>query len=185
MTFSNADLVNPQKANLTEIFLPWQVIPLYGVPKLRMDVVRCADMNRTPDIRSRPFFEQWAMEFDVRYVSPQLSANTTISLLHNAGMLCGVGDFRQEKGKGSFGLFRVIGDQEMDDEWNYLKEHCGREAQLSAIENPEFADQDTADLIDYWHEEVARRSDAQPAAPAKRGRRGNGAGADDGLQAGL
>ena len=39
---------------------------------------------------------------------------SVVSLLCNAGILVGVGDFRQEKGKGAFGSFRVLGEGEKD-----------------------------------------------------------------------
>jgi hypothetical protein len=32
----------------------------------------------------------------------------------------GIGDFRQEKGRGSFGTFRVVGETQQDDEWDDL-----------------------------------------------------------------
>ena len=73
-------------------------------------------------------------------------------------MLIGVGDFRQEKGKGAFGSFRVIGDGEQDDEWDDLVENHGRSAQEKALADPEFADQDTADLMEFWQTEVNRRA---------------------------
>jgi hypothetical protein len=38
-----------------------------------------------------------------------------------------------------------------------VKNH-GRMAQLKAIEHPEFADQDTADLMEFFEAEVTRRA---------------------------
>jgi hypothetical protein len=37
------------------IFMPGDFTPLYGTPQLRMDVTRSADINKTPDIRTRAF----------------------------------------------------------------------------------------------------------------------------------
>ena len=72
--------------------------------------------------------------------------------------LVGVGDFRQEKGKGAFGSFRVIGEGEDDDEWNDLLAHHGREAQLAALHEPAFANEETAELMEFYGSEVKRRA---------------------------
>jgi len=140
------------------LFMPGDLTPLYGTPQLRLDVVRSADINRTPDIRSRAFLPKWGAEIEIQYIVPQLSINAVVSLLCNAGMLIGVGDYRQEKGKGAFGSFRVIGDGTQDDEWDDLVANHGRAAQEKALVDPEFADKDTADLMEFWQSEVSRRA---------------------------
>lgn len=140
------------------LFMPGDLTPLYGVPQLRLDVVRSADMNRTPDVRSRCYLPKWGAEIDIQFIVPQLSITSVVSLLSNAGILVGVGDFRQEKGKGAFGSFRVLGDGQQDDEWDDLIATGGREAQLKAIEDPEYADRDTADLMSFFDDEVQRRA---------------------------
>lgn len=140
------------------IFMPGDFAPLYGTPQLRMDVVRSADINKTPDVRTRAFLPIWGAEIEVQYIVPQLSIASVVSLLCNAGVLVGVGDFRQEKGKGAFGSFRVIGEGEDDPEWTDLVENHGREAQMRALDEPEFADRDTADLMDYFFAETKRRA---------------------------
>jgi len=140
------------------LFMPGDLTALYGTPQLRLDVVRSADMNRTPDIRSRAYFPRWGAEVEIRYIVPQLSARSVSTLLYNAGILVGVGDFRQEKGKGAFGSFRVITDDQEDAEWDDLVKNHGREAQLVAIERPEYADRDTGDLMDFFEQEVGRRA---------------------------
>lgn len=140
------------------IFMPGDFTPLYGTPQLRMDVVRSADINRTPDVRTRAFLPKWGAEIEIQYIVPQLSASSVASLLCNAGVLVGVGDYRQEKGKGAFGSFRVLGEGEEDAEWDDLVTNHGRAAQLAALANPEYADRDTADLMAFFADEVARRA---------------------------
>ncbi len=140
------------------LFMPGDHVPLYGTPQLRLDIVRSADMAKTPDIRSRAFLPKWGAEIEVQYIIPQLSAMSVISLLCNAGVLIGVGDFRQEKGKGSFGCFRVIGDGEDDDEWNELVAHHGRAAQEKALAAPEYANEETAELMEFYQSEIKRRA---------------------------
>lgn len=140
------------------LFMPGDRVPLFGVPKLRMDVVRTADMNHTPDIRCRPCLEQWCAALDIEYVTPQLTYQSVFSLLFNAGIVIGIGDGRQAKGKLNCGLFRVLNNTDEDEEWNFLTSECGREAQQQALDNPQFYDQDSADLFGFWQEEYDRRS---------------------------
>lgn len=140
------------------LFMPGDLVPLYGTPQLRMDVVRSADINKTPDVRTRAFLPRWGAEIEVQYIVPQLSVASVVTLLCNAGVLVGVGDFRQEKGKGAFGSFRVLGEGEDDDEWNDLVANHGRAAQAMALEAPDYADSDTADLMEHFFAETKRRA---------------------------
>src|SRR5262249_46836924 len=80
------------------LFMPSDLTPLYGRPLLRMAVTRHADIKKTPDIRTRAFLPVWGAEFEIRFATPQLSFLSVSTLLQNAGVLIGVGDFRQEKG---------------------------------------------------------------------------------------
>lgn len=80
-------------------------IPIYGVPKLRMDIVRGADMNRTPDVRTRACLPEWACKLDLSFVQPAINHTMIANLLAGAGLIRGVGDFRQEKGAGNYGQF--------------------------------------------------------------------------------
>lgn len=140
------------------LFMPGELAALYGVPQLRMDIVRSADINRTPDVRTRAFLPRWGAEIEIQHVLPQLPVSSVVTLACNAGVLVGLGDFRQEKGKGAFGSFRVITPETKDDEWDDLIANHGREAQLAAIDNPEFADEDTAELMEYFYGEEKRRA---------------------------
>ena len=115
-------------------------------------------MNKTPDVRSRAFLPVWGAEVEIQFIVPQLSITSVVTLLANAGILIGIGDYRQEKGKGAFGSFRVLGEGEADAEWDSLVADHGREAQLAALESPQFADADTADLMGFFEGEVRRRA---------------------------
>lgn len=139
------------------IFLPQQKINVWGKPYLKCDVVRSADMNRTPDVRTRAYLPRWCAQVDIAFVTPTLSVRSIVSLLCNAGVVVGIGDFRQEKGKGSFGTFRVIGDGDTDAEWDDIVQE-GWAVQEYALFNPECADEDTEDLIEMYRAEVTRRA---------------------------
>lgn len=141
------------------IFLPEQKIKMWGKPFLKMDVVRSADMNKTPDIRTRAFLPRWCAEVEIAFVQPTLSTHAIVSLLQNAGVIVGIGDFRQEKGRGSYGTFAVAGDDLGDwkQYWDEVTQE-GRDVQQHALENPEYADDDTVELMDLLDEERERRS---------------------------
>ncbi len=131
------------------IFFPDDLIPIYGTPKLRMDITRSADINKTPDVRTRAFFPEWATAINLRYIHPQLSETSVATLLTNAGMVVGIGDFRQEKGKGSYGTFG-IGTE--------IPEHLlDIDAQDQAIREPVCADAETKRLMETFFAEQASR----------------------------
>ena len=96
----------------------------------------------------------------MRYITPQLNLTSLFNILCNAGVLIGLGDYRQEKGKGNFGSFRVIPADDQDAEWDDLVAHHGRDAQQRALDNPMCADTDTEDLMQFFNDEVMRREAA-------------------------
>lgn len=140
------------------VFLPAYGVPVWGRPVLKMDVVRSADIAKTPDVRTRAFLPRWAIELDVAFVTPTLSVHAIVSLLSNAGMIVGIGDFRQEKGRGSFGTFSVAGDDlgDMQGLWDELMGE-GRDVQQLAMDNPEPADAETRSLMEFLNEQRAQR----------------------------
>lgn len=148
------------------IFLPQTHIQIWGKPQLKIDVVRSADMNKTPDMRTRAYLPRWCAEVDIAYVQPTLSAYSIASLLTNAGVIVGIGDFRQEKGRGSFGTFAVTGEDGMgvfQDEWDSLMLEA-RDVQQEALDNPEYADEQTEELMQFINEERTRRDISLVAA---------------------
>ena len=110
-------------------------------------------------MRTRAYLPRWCAEVDIAYVQPTLSAHAIVSLLTNAGSIVGIGDFRQEKGSGSFGCFQVLTEDSMGENqklWDELMLE-GREVQQAAYDDPEFADDITAELMQAMEEERARR----------------------------
>ena len=141
------------------IFLPELETEIYGRPYLKIDTVRMANINKTPDMRTRAYLPRWCAEVDIAYVQPTLSAYSIVSLLTNAGSIVGIGDFRQEKGRGSFGTFQVLTEDSMgsfQEEWDELMLE-GRDVQQEALDNPEYADDQTAELMAFMEEERMRR----------------------------
>lgn len=147
-------------------------VETFGVPQMIMAVVRMADISRTPDIRTRAILPEWCCKITVSYLKPMLNAKTVQDLLAGAGYISGVGDFRQEKGKGNFGQFELV--NEGDEAWERIAKTQGRAAQEAAMQNPEHFDLDTADLYNWFADEVlarGRQATVAEAAPANDRRR--------------
>lgn len=160
---ATAALETPGVAKTTAqrlIFVPTTHIPIWGVPSLLMSVVRSADMNKTPDIRSRAIVDRWASEVDIAFVEPTLNATAITHLLVNAGLIAGIGDFRQEKGKGSYGTFRIVQGDADEEEYAKILAEGGYDVQDKAMDSANPFDIDTANLLGEYHREVNRRSAA-------------------------
>lgn len=135
-------------------------LDVYGVPELFMAVVRSADMNRTPDIRTRAILPEWCMSVTIQYVKPQMTEKAIMQLLANGGIIIGVGDFRQEKGKGDFGCYEVVTEADCKD----IIKNGGTKQQDEAIKNPRCFDSDTEELLGWFQEEVKVRGKGELVA---------------------
>jgi hypothetical protein len=127
-------------------------VDIYGVPQLYMSVVRSSDIARTPDVRTRAIVARWACKVRVNFVAPKLTAQGVANLLSAAGVTVGIGDFRQEKGKGNFGQFVLV--DEDDAQWREIAETGGREAQDEALANPQPYDEEAREMIEWFESRV-------------------------------
>lgn len=150
------DLPGAKKAQIGRlVYVVGDYTPIYGVPKLFMSVTRMADMSHTPDVRTRAIVPEWAALVTVKFVVPILTATSVINLLTAGGVTAGVGDWRPEKGKGSYGQFVV---QNPDSPaFLHIKETGGREIQQSALNEPDCYDDDSARLLTWYNEEIIKR----------------------------
>lgn len=156
------DLPGAAKSQLMRnVFVLGEYIPVWGVPRLHMAVVRCADISRTPDIRTRAIIPEWACIFDVEYVTPLLKLTVVANLLQAAGITQGLGDFRPQKGKGNYGQFKIC--QQDDPDFVRIIQNGGKEAQLAAIDSPEMYDFETEQLMEHFDAEAHRRGFSVPA----------------------
>jgi len=128
-------------------------------------MVRQADIKKTPDIRTRAYFPQWACKVEIRYIRDLVTMDDILRLLTNAGVITGVGDGRQEKGSFSFGLWELVAHN--DPRWLEIVKTGGRAAQKAAMENPKFADDDSAELLGWYDTEIVNRRDTPPEAAVK------------------
>lgn len=129
-------------------------IDLYGVPQLLMSVVRSADMNRTPDVRTRAIVPQWYCQVRVSFITPQLSASAVAQLFAGAGLINAVGDWRVQKG-GAYGQFEIV--EANDERVKSLLKHGGMKFQDAALAEPICYDQETESLLEFFNEELNRR----------------------------
>jgi len=132
-----------------------QNISVYGIPQLLMSVTRSADMNRTPDVRTRAILPEWAMYVEITFVKPNLNAQAVGNLMGAAGIIIGLSDWRQQKGSGNYGQFRLAGED--DQEFERIRASGTREAQDAALLNPTCYDVETEELLEWWKAETRRR----------------------------
>jgi hypothetical protein len=145
-------------------------IDLFGVPHLFMSMVRNSDINRTPDVRTRPIFPQWAGKFTLSFVKEILTEQVVCNLAGAAGQIVGIGDWRPQKG-GPYGCFRLCAHD--DPEYKLIVSKQGREAQQAAFDSPIFYDEDTTELMAWFESEVASRemeSKLADPAPKRKGK---------------
>lgn len=129
-------------------------IDIFGAPQLLMSVVRSADMAKTPDIRTRAILPEWCCEISFNYVRPTLTVQVVANLLAAGGLIMGIGDFRQERGAGNFGQYRLANED--DAGFKRIKAAGGREAQDAGLEAATPYDEESDELLRWWHAEVHR-----------------------------
>lgn len=151
------DMPGAKKAQIGRLtYIDGAYVGVYGVPKLFMSITRSADMNKTPDVRTRAIVPEWACMLRITYVQPLIRAQAVANLLAAAGLTIGVGDWRPEKGAGSYGQFRVA--DKNDPDFARIMTAGAREAQIEAINNPVAHDDETTELLTWFEDERSRRS---------------------------
>lgn len=135
------------------VWVEGEVAGVYGVPQLFMRVVRSADMNRTPDLRTRAIIKDWCAQVTIRYVMPTLNETSVSRLLETAGLIIGWGDFRQQKGAGNYGQFEICDAEDVA----HIVKSGGRSKQDDALESPEYYDTETTEMMTWYQGEMARR----------------------------
>lgn len=150
------DLPGSSKAQIGRlVWVESDEVSIYGIPQLLMSVVRCADTNRTPDVRSRAIIPEWCCELTIRYAIPILKEQSIVNLLAAAGIMQGLGDWRPEKGSGNYGQYSLVDAD--DTAFKAIVETGGKAQQDEAIKNPIPYDSETDALLEWYGSEVNRR----------------------------
>lgn len=150
------DMPGASKAQIGRlVWVEGERVSIYGIPQLLMAVTRSADMNKTPDVRSRAIVPQWACKVRVSFVKPLLKENGVANLFASAGITQGVGDWRTGKGAGTYGSFELVDAD--DPRWLAIVKAGGRKAQVAAMASPEPYDDETAEMLEWFSVEAKKR----------------------------
>ncbi len=149
------DLPGAKKAQIGRlVYVEGDRVDLYGVPQIIMSVVRSSDINRTPDIRSRVIVPEWACRITVSFIKPIINEQSVANLLAAGGITAGIGDWRVEKGSGSYGTYKLVG---LDDPDFVRVSALGRDAQDAALRTPDAYDDETESLLSWFMKETVQR----------------------------
>lgn len=149
------DIAGAKKSEIgRRLWISADRISIYGIPKLFMAITRSSDINRTPDVRTRCIIPEWAAVVDVTYTVPALRHQEVANLLATAGLTQGIGDWRPQKGKGSYGQFEIV--EKNDPRFLHISK-LGRKAQIAAMKNPDCYDDETESLLSWYKVESRRR----------------------------
>ena len=156
------DLPGATKAKIGRlVYVEGDYVSIFGTPQLHMSIVRSADMNKTPDVRTRAILPEWACRVAISFVEPVIKQPAVVNLLSAAGITAGVGDWRPEKGKGAFGRFKLVNDD--DPEFVRIITTGARESQAQAMEHPLPYDAETEELLG-WYMDTAKAKGFVPTA---------------------
>jgi hypothetical protein len=150
------DIPGATKAQLGRLtYVEGEWIDIYGIPKLFMAITRNSDMARTPDVRTRAIMPEWACKLNIAFTEPMLSAQTVSNLLAAAGVINGVGDWRPQKGSGTYGQFEIVNEDNKD--FQRIIGAGGYDAQVAAMKRAEPYDSESAEMIEWFREEMDNR----------------------------
>ncbi len=156
MASAALDLPGSSKAQIGRLaYVENDEIEIYGIPQLMMSVTRSADINKTPDVRTRAIIPEWAAFVAVNYTTPILREQAIVNLMVAAGITQGIGDWRVQKGSGNYGQFALVPAN--DKTHARIVKEGGKEAQDKAIQDPICYDSETEELISWYDVEVNRR----------------------------
>lgn len=149
------DLPGSSKAQVGRLIIVEEhYLPFWGDAKLHMAVTRSADAARTPDIRTRAISPEWATIITVSFVRPLITATTVVNLLSTGGRSAGVGDWRPQKGKGSFGQYRICNEDDPDFQRILLLD---KTVQVASLEAADPYDHEASELLEWYGAERKER----------------------------
>lgn len=158
-----------RKAEIGQLVrVPGEYIPVFGLPLVFMAITKSADINHTPDVRTRSILAEWACRININFVTPALRQKSIANLLAAAGFISGIGDWRQEKGSGDYGSFRICSPDDPD--YQRITKTMGRQAQLEALANPRAYNDETSEMLAWFEVETKRRGFPAANEPVAEGK---------------
>lgn len=156
MATAALDIPGAKKSQIGRlVYIHGEMQPVFGIPKVFMAITRSADINRTPDVRTRAILPEWACKLSVQFTKPILREQSIANLLAAAGIQSGIGDWRQEKGSASYGSFKLVSADDPD--FLRITSSMGRQAQREAMDEPEAYNEETAEMLSWFNVEMKRR----------------------------
>lgn len=137
------------------VYVHGELVPVYGTPKVFMAVTRSADMNKTPDVRTRAIIPEWACKLKIEFTKPIIREQSIANLLAAAGFQSGVGDWRQEKGSGAYGAFKLVSADDPD--FVRICSTQARDAQQIGLDEPDAYNDETSEMLAWFDVEMKRR----------------------------
>lgn len=86
-----------------------QLVKIKGKSEMHMAMVRVG--IGASDIRYRPIYNEWGAVLNIEYNQGILSLDQVHQLVKVAGYGCGIGEMRPEKGKFSYGRFKLANEK--------------------------------------------------------------------------
>lgn len=130
-------------------------VDIYGIPQMLVCGVGPTQFGGAPDVRTRVIIKEWACWVTISFITPIIRHNSVANLLARAGVTCGLGDWRVQKGSGAYGMFRPV-DAETG-AFKKILETGGREAQDAALRNPTAFDPETESAWAWFQQEAKSR----------------------------
>lgn len=86
---------------------PGGLTPIKGRPEMDTSIVRIGNFsNKVATPRYRGRFDEWEMEFEIKYNANVISPEQIANLFETAGFSIGLCEWRPEK-RGSHGMFQL------------------------------------------------------------------------------
>ena len=149
------DLPGSSKAQIGRLtYVPGDYIEIFGRPQLLMSITRSADINKTPDVRTRAIISEWCCKVTVVYTQPLIKQQAVVNLMAAAGVMQGVGDWRPEKGKGDYGQFQLVGQNDKD--FKRISKIARKEQEAAMLEAVPY-DEETNKLLRWFDDESKAR----------------------------
>lgn len=136
------------------VWVQGERVPIWGVPRVFIRMVRNSGIDRKPDVRVRAIFPRWATVVRVSYIAPLVNEQQIMNLFAVAGFVVGIGDWRPQQ-RGSYGQFEPTNPDDPD--FLAIVQEGGAVAQKLAYDDPQPYDRESEELWEWYLGEVKRR----------------------------